>query len=136
MCTLFSLKLRYLILLNIYQLNIFNDLFLHPVKKGKALNVFSLNSWSLCIITKPIFLKIILLYIAAFKLTKSRYSITIRASKLWNIILNLEKRLIENAAIFKVTVRAKLVLPENPVVYFWCTYKTLNSLTRIFWIRN
>ena len=61
--------------------------------------------------------------VPSFKLTKSKYIITMRASKLWNIILNIEEKLIENPDIFVVTVKAKLV-PENAIVYFCCKYKT------------
>ena len=43
-----------------------------------------------------------------------------------------KKKLIEGHAIFKATIKIKLVLLENAVVYSSCIYKTLNSLTRIF----
>ena len=39
----------------------------------------------------------------------------IRSPKLWNIILNIEAKHIENTAIFVVV---KLVLLENAIVYF------------------
>ena len=121
---------------NIYQLNIFNNLlFLHRVKNGKAPNVFlskflrpsqhystsfSRNNYM----------------VPSFKLTKSKYRITIRTPKLWNIILNIEEKLIEKQVIFEEIIKTKLVLLENAIVYFWSTYKTLNSLTRIFGKRN
>ena len=105
-------------ILNIYQLNIFNSLlFLHRVKNGKAPNVcrskflrpsdhyptsFSQNNY----------------IVTFFKLTKSKYRIKIRAPKLWNIILNIEEKLIEKPAIFKATIKTKLVLLENAIVYF------------------
>ena len=56
--------------------------------------------------------------VPSFKLTKSKYRITIRAPKLWNIILNIEEKLIEKPAVFKATVKTKLVLLENAIVYF------------------
>ena len=86
---------------NIYQLNIFNNLlFLHRDKNGKAPNVFlskflgpshhyttsfSRNNY----------------IVPSFKLTKSKYRITIRAPNLWNIILNIKEKLKEKPAIFK-----------------------------------
>ena len=104
--------------LNIYQLNIFSNLpFLHQVKNGKAPNVFFPKFLSLCIITRPVFLE--KNYLASFfKLTKSKYTITIHAPKLWNIILNTEEKLIEKPAIFKKAIKIKLVLLENTIVYF------------------
>ena len=88
---------------------------------------FSLNSSSLRIITQLVFPKIIILYLPLIKLQKSKYRITIRAPKLWNIILNIEK-----PDIFKATIKPKLVLLENAILYFWCIYKTLSSIRRIF----
>ena len=43
---------------------------------------------------------------------------TIHAPKVWNIILIIEEKLIEKHAIFKATIKTKLVLFENPTVYF------------------
>ena len=88
---------------------------------------FFLNSSSLRIITQPVFPKIIILYLPLIKLLKSKYRITTRPPKLRNIILNIEK-----PDIFKATIKPKLVLLENAILYFWCIYKTLNSITRIF----
>ena len=77
------------------------------------------------------------IYIApSFKLAKSKYRIAIRALKLLNIILNIEEKFIEKYASFKATIKTKSVSPKNATIYFWCIYKTLNSLTRIFWKRN
>ena len=70
--------------------------------------------------------------VPSFKLAKSKYRITIRAPKLWNIILNIEEKLIENRTIFKATIATKLVLLENAIVYFWCIYKIIKSLTQEF----
>ena len=119
-------------ILNIYQLDIFNNLFFrHRVNNGKALNVLSSK-----------FLKPSHYYPTSFsqncyivpsvKLTKSKYRITIRTPKLLNIILNIEVKHIGKPAIFKATIKAKLSLQENPMVYLCSIYKTLNSLTRIF----
>ena len=55
---------------------------------------------------------------------------------LWNIILNVEEKVIEKLAIFKATIKTKLLLIENAIVYFCCVYKPLYSLTRIFLKRN
>ena len=79
-------------ILNIYQLNIFNNLiFLHRVKNEKVPNVFLSKflspshhyptslSWNNCILP-------------SFKLTKNKYRITIRAPKLRNIIMNIEEK--------------------------------------------
>ena len=52
------------------------------------------------------------------KLTKSKYRITVRAPKLWNIILNIEEQFIENPAIFKATIKTNLVLLETPSYIF------------------
>ena len=38
--------------------------------------------------------------------------------KLLNIILNIEEKLIENPAVFIVTIKTKLVLLEKAIVYF------------------
>ena len=58
-------------------------------------------------------------YIVPFlKLTKSKYRITIRAPKLWNVILNIEEKFIENPAIFQATIKTKLVLFEKAIIYF------------------
>ena len=54
----------------------------------------------------------------SFKLTKIKYIKTICAPKLWNIIFDIEEKLIENPAIFKATVKTKLVLVETAIVYF------------------
>ena len=56
--------------------------------------------------------------VPSFKLTKSKYRITIRAPKLWNVILSKEGKLIEKHGIFKATIKTKLVLLENAIVYF------------------
>ena len=56
--------------------------------------------------------------VPSFNLTKSKYRITICAGKLWNIILNIEEKLVEKLAIFKATIKTKLVLLENAIVYF------------------
>ena len=53
-----------------------------------------------------------------FKLTKSTYRITVRTPKLCSIILNIEEKLIEKHAIFKATIKTKLVLLEKTIVYF------------------
>ena len=52
--------------------------------------------------------------VPSFKLTKSKYRITIRAPELRNIILNIEEEL----AIFEGTIKTKLVLLEKAIVYF------------------
>ena len=65
--------------------------------------------------------------VPSFKLTKSQQRITIRAPKLWNIILNTEEKLIENPAIFKATIKTKLVLLENAIAY-----SQLLNISRIF----
>ena len=123
-------------ILNIYQLNIFNNLlFLHRVKNGKATNVF-LSKLLRPSHHYPTSFSRNNYIVPSFKLTKSKYRITVRALKLWNIILNIEEKLIEKHAIFKATIKTKLVLLENAIVYFWSIYKTLNSLIRIFWKRN
>ena len=72
----------------------------------------------------------------SYKLTKSKYRTTIRAPKLWNIILNIEEEFIEKPSIFEAAVKTKLVLLENAILYFRYIYKTLKSLTRIFWKGN
>ena len=88
-------------ILIIFQLNTFNNLlFLHQVKNVKAPNIFIsklirpshhyLISFSRNDYTVP-----------SFKLTKCNCRITIRAPKLWNIILNIEEKLIEKHAILK-----------------------------------
>ena len=116
-------------ILNIYQLNIFNNLlFLHRVKNGKAPNVF-LSKFLRPSHHYPTSFSQNNYIVPSFKLTKSKYRITIRATKLWNIILNIEENFIENPAIFKATIKTKLVLLENAIVYFSCICKTLTSLT-------
>ena len=105
-------------ILNIFQLNIFSNLlFLHRVKSGKAANVF------LCKFLRhshhyPTSFSPNNYIVPSFKLTKSKYGITIRAPELWNIILNIEEELIEKHAIFKGTINTKLVLLENAIVCF------------------
>ena len=104
-------------ILNICQLNISNNfLFLHRVKApivffSKFLRPshyyptsFSQNNY----------------IVPSFKLTKSKYKITVRAPKLWNVILNIEENFIENPAFFKATIKTMLVLLENAIVYFSC----------------
>ena len=90
---------------------------LHRVKNGKAPNVFLPKSLRPSHHYPTSFSQSN--YIAlSFKLTKSKYRITVRALKLWNIILNIEEKLIEKHAIFKATIKTKLVLLENAIVYF------------------
>ena len=101
-------------ILNIYQLNIFNNLlFLHQVKNGKAPNIF-LSKFLRPSHHYPTSFSQNNYIVPSFKLTKSKCRITIRAPKLWNIILNIEEKLIENPA----TIKTKLVLQENAIVYF------------------
>ena len=121
---------------NIYQLNIFNNLlFLHRVKNGKVPNVF-LSKFLRPSHHYPTSFSRNNYIVSSFKLTKGKYRITIRAPKFWNITLNIEEKLIEKHAIFKATIKTELVLLENAIVYLWSIYKTLNSLTRIYWKRN
>ena len=105
-------------ILNIYQLNIFNKLlFLHRVKNGKVPNIF----FSKFLRTShhyPSSFSRNNFIVPSFKLTKSKYRITIRAPKLWNIILSMEEKRIEKPAIFKVIIKTKLVLLKNAIVYF------------------
>ena len=113
-------------ILNICQLNILNKLlFLHRVN---APNVF-LSKFLRPSHHYPTSFPRNNYIVPSFKLTKSKYRITIRAPKLWNIILNIEENFIENPSIFKATLKTKLVLLENVIVYFLCLYKTLTSLT-------
>ena len=87
--------------LNIYQLNIFNNLlFLHRVKKAKAPNVF-LSKFLRPSHHYPTSFSQNNYIVPSFKLTKSKYRITIRAPKLWNIILNIEEKLIKNLQFLK-----------------------------------
>ena len=105
-------------ILNIYQLNILNNLlFLHRVKNGKASNVF-LSKFLRPSHHYPTSFSQNIYIVPSFKLTKSKYRIIIRAPKLWNIVLNIEEKLIEKPAIFKATIKTKLVLLENAIVYF------------------
>ena len=53
-------------------------------------------------------------------------------SEVMEYYVEYRKKNIEGHAIFKATIKIKLVLLENAVVYSSCIYKTLNSLTRIF----
>ena len=105
-------------ILHIYQLNIFNNLlFRHQVKNGKAPNDFlskflrPSHHYSTSFSRSNYILP-------SFKLTKSKYRIIIRAPKSWNIILNIEEKPLKNPAIFKETIKTKLVLLENAIVYF------------------
>ena len=105
-------------ILNIYQSNIFNNLlFLHRIKNGKAPNVF-LSKFFRPSHHYPTRFSQNNCIVPSFKLTKSKYRITIRAPKLWNIVLNIEYTFIEKPAIFKATIKTKLVLLENAIVYF------------------
>ena len=106
------------IILNIYQLNIFNNLlFLHRVKNAKVPNVF-LSKFIRPLHNYPTSFSENNYIVPSFKLTKSKYRMTIHAPKVWNIILIIEEKLIEKHAIFKATIKTKLVLFENPTVYF------------------
>lgn len=58
----------------------------------------------------------VLLEICKKKLTKNKYKK--RAPKLWDIILKIEEKLIENPDIFKTIIRTVLVLLENAFIYF------------------
>ena len=91
-------------ILNIYQLNIFNNLlFLHRVKNRKAPNVFLSKFLRPSYHYRTSFSQNNYI-VRSFKLTKRKYRITIRSPKLWNIILNIEEKLIEKPPIFKATV--------------------------------
>ena len=123
-------------ILNIYQVNIFNNpLFLRQVKNGETPNVF-LSKFLRRSYHYPTSFFQNNYIVPSFKVTKSKYRVTIRAPKLWNIILRIEKKLTEKPAVFKVTIKSKLALLENTILFFWCIYKTLNSVTIIFWKRN
>ena len=104
-------------ILNIYQLNIISDLlFLHRVEDCGAPNVFlskllrPLHNYSTGVSPNNYI-------VPSFKLTKSKYRITIRVPKLWNIILNIEEKFIENPASFKATIKTKLLLLETPFIF-------------------
>ena len=56
--------------------------------------------------------------VPSIKLTESKYRITVRAPKMWNIILNIEEQFIKNLAVFKATIKTKLVLLETPSCIF------------------
>ena len=82
-------------ILNIYQLNIFNNLlFLYRVKNGKAPNVF-LSKFLSSLRHYPTSFSQNNYIVPFFKLSKSKYRITIRAPTLWNIILNIEEKLLK-----------------------------------------
>ena len=56
--------------------------------------------------------------VPSFKLTKSQHRVTISATKLLKIILNIDENLIEKPEIFKAIIQTKLVLLENVILYF------------------
>ena len=92
-------------ILNIYQFNIFNSLlFLHRVKNRKAPNVF-LSKFLRPSHHHPTSFSQNNYITSSFKLIKSKYRITTCAPKLWNIILNMEEKLIAKPAIFKATIK-------------------------------
>ena len=102
-------------MLNIYQLNIFNNLlFERQVKNRKGPSVF-LSKFLRTSHHYPINFSRNNYIVLSFKVTKGKYRIMIRCPKLWNIILNIEAKQIENPVIFIVV---KLVLLENAIVYF------------------
>ena len=105
-------------MLNIYPLNILNNLlFLHQVKNGKVPYVFLSKLFrSSCHYTTHFSKNKYV--VPSFKVTKSKYRITIRAPKMWNIILNIEEKLIKYPAVFKGTIKTQLLSPENAIVYF------------------
>ena len=114
--------------LKIYRLHILNNLlFLHLVKNRKAHNVF-LSKFLRPSHHYPTSFSQNIYIVSSFKLAKSKYRITIRAPKLRNIILVIEVKPIEKSAIFKATIKSKVLLLEKTTVYF-DAYKTLNSLT-------
>ena len=116
-------------------MNIFSNLlFLHSVKNGKA-PVF-LSKFLSPLHHYPTSFSRNNYIVPSVKLTKRKYRITIRAPRLWNIILKIEKKNHSKTTYSKAAMKTKLVLLENAIVYFWCIYKTLNSLTRIFWKIN
>ena len=79
-------------ILNIYQLNIFNELlFLHRVKNGKAPNIFPSKFFRLSHHYLTSFSRNNYI-VSSFKPTKDKYIITIHAPKLWNIVLNTEEK--------------------------------------------
>ena len=105
-------------MLNIYPLNILNNLlFLHQVKNGKVPNVFLSKLFRSSCHYATRFSKNKYL-VPSFKVTKSKYRITIRAPKMWNIILNIEEKLIKYPAIFKGTIKTQPLSLENAIVYF------------------
>ena len=92
-------------MLNIYQFHIFNNLlFLHRVKNRKAPNVF-LSKFLRPSHHYPTSFSQNNYIVPFFKLIKSKYRITICALKLWDIILNMEEKLIAKPAIFKATIK-------------------------------
>ena len=121
--------------LNTHQLNIFSNLlFLHWVKNGKA-PVFLSKFFSHLHHYPTSFSRnnYIVLFV---KLTNIKYRITIRTPKLWNTILKIEKKNHSKITYSKAAMKTKLVLLQNAIVNFWCIYKTLSSLTNIFWKIN
>ena len=116
-------------ILNIYQLNILSNLlFLHQVKNWKPPNVL-LSKFLRPLHHYPTSFSRNNYILPSFKLRKNKYRTATRAPKLWNIILNIEQKFVENPEILKVTIKTKLVLLEHAIINFWCIYKTLTSLT-------
>ena len=84
-----------------YQLNIFKILLLlHLVKNGKVPNIF-LYKYLRPSHQYPTSFSRNNYIVPSFKLTKSKCEITIRTPKLWNIILNTEKKVKENLQFLK-----------------------------------
>ena len=110
-------------ILNINQLNIFNNLFLQKWKYAQWLlsnflrfsyhypTSFSQNDY----------------LVPSFKLTKSNYRIIIRTPKLWKIILNIEEKLIEKPLILKATIKTSYCRQRTSSYIFDAYIKLFNK---------
>ena len=104
-------------ILNVFQLNILNNLvFMHKIKSQTAPKIFQ-NKLRKPAHKYPINFSTSNYSIPPFKLSKSKYRISIRGPTLWKNIPTNSEKMQESVAVFKNSIIKKLLELQNETLY-------------------
>ena len=105
-------------ILNVFQLNILNNLvFMHKIKSQTAPKIFQ-NKFRKPTHKYPTNFSTSNYSIPPFKLSKSKYRISIRGPTLWKNIPTNSEKMQESVTVFKNSMRKKLLELQNETSYF------------------
>ena len=105
-------------ILNVFQLNILNNLvFMHKIKSQTAPKIFQ-NKFRKPTHKYPTNFSTSNYSIPPFKLSKSKYRISIRGPTLWKKIPTNSEKMQESVTVFKKYMRRKLLQLQNETSYF------------------